>query len=320
MTLAEQEADVIAAEQAAKAETEGSAVVTPVEEKQTPEPAKIEQSPAPAITTPSEVESLKASMAEKEARISELTKRVRDEDGRRGGELNTLRDQIGRLGDQLRDLMSENRELRGTKPAAPAVPAEPDTLETEFPDVAKGVDRRTKPAVESAARAEKTAGEVKAELERLKAEAVQAKYDGFLKSIETVVPRMTEINDDPEFKSWCLQRDPDTGIRRQSILNECSSAMDPEPVIKLFQKWEKSKITVAQPPVPEPQKGPAKPAKEDQVAVPPSSAQPGKPKPVNLERRIKEIEDKVFRFGTATAADRAEYDRLLDAQARGENT
>lgn len=317
MTIEEQEADVIAAELAAKAEAEGTQVVEPAKEAKTPEPVK-EQSEAPVATKTDEVEPAQAVLAEKDARIAELTKRVRDEDGRRGGELNALRDQVGKLGDQLRDLMAENRLLRQAPPA-PVVPAEPDPLETEYPEVAKGMDRRAKPAMDAAARAEQLAKEAQASTQKLIENQRQRDYDGFLASVKSSVPKLDEYNHDPEFIAWCKGRSAGTPFSRQYVLDECSASMNSQPVVEIFQQWEKEKTPVA---VPEQEipKGPAKPSKEAQLEVPKSSASPQKVKVVNSAKRLKEIEDKVFRFGTSTADDRIEYNRLLDAQERGELT
>lgn len=317
MTIEEMEADAIAAELAEKAAAEAPSDVKPVVEEPTPEPVK-EQSPAPEQPAADEVEPMKAVLAEKDARIAELTKRVRDEDGRRGGELNALRDQVGKLGDQLRDLMAENRSLRQAPPAAPVAP-EPDPLETEYPEVAKGMDRRAKPAMDAATRAEQLAKEANESTQKLMANQRQRDYDAFLGKIKSSVTKMDDYNHDPEFLAWCKQRSSGTPFSRQYVLDECSISMNPEPVIEIFQQWEKEKTAVSAP-EPEIPKGPAKPSKEAQSEVPRAAAPAAKVKVVNSAKRLREIEDKVFRFGTSTAEDRIEYNRLLDAQERGELT
>jgi len=331
MTVEEMEADVKAAEEAAKKEAEQSqqpAPEPPKQEEPTPEPPKEEEpkpdpakeQPAPEETKVSsaELEALKTAIAEKEARIAELTKRVRDEDGRNGGKLAELQTSVTKLGDQLRQVMEENRELRKQKPAEPVTPPEPDTLETEYPEVAKGVDKRAKPAMDAAARAEQMAKEAKEETQKLIATQRERDYAAFLTSIRTAIPKMDDYNSDPEFLAWCKSRSIGTPYARQQVLDICSQTMNPTPVIELFQQWEKEKTPVTIVPS-EPAK--AKPSKEAQQEVPRSSAAAAKAKPaVDVAKRLREIEDKIFRFGTGTAEDRLEYDRLLDAQEREAKT
>lgn len=319
MTQEELEADAIAAEIAARAE-EGQPVPEPVAPKQTPEPPKSEppkdapikeSTPVPAETPSAEIEALKSVMAEKDARIAELTKRVRDDDGKRGGELTVMRDQIARLGDQLRDLMAENRELRHAQPAEPATPPEPDTLETEFPEVAKGVDKRTKPALDEARKAAQETKANREEIERLKQSQYQRDYGEFIGKVRTAVPQLDQYNADPDFIEWCKGRNPGSPYPRQATFDECRRVMDAGPVIELFQQWEKMQNDTANPP----SSKPGKPSKEAQIEVPRSAAAATKGKPPVKDNRIKEIEDKIFKFGTATKDDRLEYERLLDEQA-----
>jgi hypothetical protein len=321
MTQEELEADAIAAEIAARAE-EGKPAPEPQAPKQTPEPQKLEppkdapikeSTPAPAETPSVEIEALKSVMAEKDARIAELTKRIRDDDGKRGGELTVMRDQIAKLGDQLRDLMAENRELRHAKPAEPATPPEPDTLETEFPEVAKGVDRRTKPALDEARKASQDAKEAKEKLQRIEESQYQRDYGEFIGKVRTAVPKLDQYNADPDFIEWCKGRNPGSPYPRQATFDECRRVMDAGPVIELFQQWENMRNDTANPQ----SHGPSKPSKEAQVEVPRSSAAATKGKPQVKGNRIKEIEDKIFKFGTATKEDRLEYERLLDEQAQG---
>ena len=331
MSMEELEAEIKADEKALM-ETTAEPVVTP-EPTPTQEPTKAESEkgtppkeespkeeapvePAPVVPDSSEMDTLKAQLAEKEARLTELTKRIRDEDGKRGGELSTLRNQMENLGNQLRDLISENKELR-QNPPKPAEPQEPDPLETEYPEVAKGMDRRTRPVLEAAQRAEREAKEAKEELRKMQENQRRREYDSFLSSIKTAVPKLDEHNGNPEFLQWCLGKNPASPYTRQQVLDACSASMDSVPVVELFQQWEREKNPVT-PKSTETPKGPAKPTKEAQLEVPKSSA-PASTKPkIDLAKEIKRIEDKVFKGigGIATQADRLEYERLLDMQEK----
>jgi len=322
MTQEELEADAIAAEIAAKAEQEEleKAQKEPTltldkgetTEMVTPSPEPVKPEPTPVVTTP-DADALKATIAENETRIADLTKRLRDEDGRRGGDLFALRTQVDNLGSQLRELMAENRELKAKQTAKPIIPKEPDELETEFPSVASGIARRTQPAIEAAARAEQIANEAKENTAKLMQDQRDRDYNSFMSEIRGKVSRFDEINRDPKFIEWCGQRVPGTPFTRQATLTDCGNTMTAQPVIELFQQWEKEnevKVTKVDDDVTNKGK---KPSKEAQVEPPKSSdSTPTATKPKAVGNRIKELEDKIFRFGTATKEDRAELDRLYE--------
>jgi hypothetical protein len=326
MTTEQLEAEIKAQEKALEEASKESAVP---EKKPTPEPEKVETKeetppqeevpaeetqaePAPEEKTPSEFELFKAKMAEQETRIVELTKRVRDDDGRRGGELSALRAKYEKA-------QSELEELR-KNPPKPAAPPEPDPLESEYPEVAKGMERRTRPVMEAALRAEQEAKAVKEELQRLRETQSQRDYASMLSTVNSVVPKREEYDNDPAFVQWCKGTNEGAVQTRQEVFQACSRTLNPTPAIQLYQQWERSKTKA------EPAKVvPAKPKKEDLVDVPRSTNSPDKtaPKKISLEqanRRIKEIEKKVYGGAGATKEETAEHSRLLDAIEKGEIT
>lgn len=334
-TIAELEAEVNAAEQAVLQEGSASdALVEPKTQEvaksvEEPAPAKseeaktVEQTPAP-MDVAKEIEAMKSAMAEKDSRIAELTKRVRDEDGRNGGKLSDLQASIARLGDQLRDVMTENRELRQRleTPKVVEAPPEPDTLEAEYPDVAKGIDRRTKPAYEAATRAEREAREAREEIAKLREAQRVREYNSFLDEVRRGVPDMDRINGDPMFIEWCKSNNPASPMSRQQVLDACASSMNAKPVVELFQQWKNEQNKSSDTPAPV-KAGPAKPTKEAQLTVPQasasSSAQKAKPDAASRDRRIAELEKKVY-AGRGTKEDLDEVNRLLDEKEREAST
>jgi len=331
MTIAEMQADVNAAEQAARAE-EAAAIpaeetvtqtpqAEPVKESTPPEPVK-EVTPAP-VNESAELDSLKAALADKDAKIAELTKRVRDEDGRNGGRLAQLQEQAVRQAEQIRQLTDEVRLSRKVE-AKPEPKPEPDALETEFPELAEGVNNRTKPAMDAAARAEQQAKEAKEQLAKMQVDQRTRDWNAFLGVVKSAVPDMDKTNVDPEFNAWLDGRNPGTSVSRRATMDDCAASLNSGPVIELFQQWnnEKKKSSAAVEPV---TPTVARPSKEAQVEVPRSgAASTTTKKPSNQEaaKRLKQIEDKVLRGigGVSTVADREEYYKLLDAQERGEFT
>lgn len=310
------EADAKAAEEAARAELEKA---EPVAEKPVPtpeapvvEPVKTETPPEPK-PVPVEVKSDEVELLK--TQLAEMTKRVRDEDGRHGGKLAALQQDMSRVSDQLRQVLEENRELRRQKPAEPVAPPEPDPLEG-YQEVAKGVERRTKPIAETAQRAEELSKLNADKLSRMEAAQAARETAAFVDGIRSAIPKMDEHNANPDFAVWCNQEDPDTGEIRQDIFRRCMTTMKNGPAIKLYQKWERETKPVPVSQVEPAPKAPAKPSKEAQVEVPKSSDTSTKSKTRDLDKEVIELRDKIFRFGTATKDDRLKYEQLLDEQER----
>lgn len=323
LTQEEIHAEAVAAEEAAKAEAEPQRVPVASIVVPAPEPEAKAEVPEPAakVEAVPEVNTLTAQIAEKEARIAELTKRVRDEDGRRGGELTGLRQQIERLGDQLTDLMAENRELRQrtlAAPVAPPAPPEPDEFETQYPDLAQGVDRRMKPIQDATSRAEAAAKEAKSELQKLRDEQRNRDFAAYRSEIKKAVPNLDEIDTDPKFNEWLDGTDDDSTLTRRQILNANTATYNHGKSAKLIQRFEQTKTNGVV--APEPQKGPTKPTKEAQIALPKSAGDSPKGAAGPKASRLAELEDKLYRRGDATKEERLELGRLREAEARGELT
>lgn len=308
-TMEELEAEVTAEEQAI-----GKTPAIPAEPAATPEPP-----PAPPAATPepppapsADVESLRQQLAQRDQEVEALRKRLRDDNGRHGGEMASLRTQVERLTDQLRQVMAD----RAAKPPETPKPPEPDELEREYPDIAKGVDARTGRALSIAEQAAKQA----AEATRVTLEARQERFIG---AVTAAVPKWREHNDDQAFAEWCDGREPGSVETRQQVFDRCARDMNPQPIIELYQKWESSKAVQSPesaPTLPTP-KGPQKPPLAAQMEVPQAAGGPQKPEQqaqnTMTRARIKELEDKVLRFGTGTAKDREELEALYDAEASG---
>ena len=286
----------------------------PTAEAQTKENPAVqpEQTPSPAANA--DVEALKTQLAESEARVADLTKRMRDEGGKRGGELNTLRGQVQELSDQVRTLVQENRALRTPKPSEPqppAMPDSPDPLDKYEPEVREGVDRRVKPVSEAAQKATDAASKAEKIAEEAKQEAFRLRQERMFDRIRAAVPNFTELYDKEEFQAWCKQRHAGTPYTRDEILDMCAKRCDADPVIEMCKSWEAEQKPAVAPPV-EP-KGPTKPSKEAQTAIPKAANQPVVTAPPKQDKnaRMKALNDRVFRFGKPLSeAERAEPDEL----------
>ena len=304
------EADAVEAkalEEAAKAE--GAKAEKPVatpEPVVTPEPVK--------VVEPAELETLKQQLQASNDRISELTRRLNSEDGKRGGELNALRHQVEQL-------TVENKELKAkaeAPKAAEVVTEEADYLRKEFPEIADGVDARTKRVSEEAAKARKAADEANMTLAEIR-QARQAEAEGkFFTEVAAAVPDWETINSSPEFLAFCAERIKGTSLTRLEVLRQNRESLSATPIIEVFQDHAASKVDKTGTDEP-PKLKKEKPSLESQQTLPGAGAGAGagSTKPVATRARLRELEAKLFVKGGATREDREEYDRLVDAEESG---
>ena len=318
-TVEELEADIKADEEAERKAAEEAA-----KSEQQPNPA--ETSAEPVVEKPAEqpvgdvaeVADLKAKLQAANDRVAELTKRVNDEDGRRGGELNALRHQVEQLGTQLREIVAENKALKD-KAAPPPAQEEPDYLRKEFPEIADGVEARTSRVLSEAEKAKKAAEDANKTLEELKAERVRDAETRFFEQLSATVKDWETINTSPEFLAYLGERIKGTNRTRLDELRANRAALNVAPVIELFQDYAASKSGSAE--LPKQKKD--KPSLESQQT--PASAGAGASgksddKPKATKARLKELDDRIFVKGVASKDEREEYERLVDADAEGKLT
>ena len=253
--------------------------------------------PTPAPTPDANADALQTAMAEKEAKIAELTKRIMDADGRRGGELSELRRQNEALSTKLEAMLAKLDKVQG--PNVTPAPTEPE------PEPLADYDAATKDGIRQLARREMkpiadALEQTKAELAKAKteiAEAAKGSYETAYRimedKIEQVVPKFREYNVDPKFKEWLEQN------FYTEVLNSAAVNLDLARATTIFRKYDaeqaKPQPTATETPVTT-QRGPVKPSKEAQVAVPAASASPpATPSPiVNINARVAELDKKLF--------------------------
>lgn len=317
MSQSEMDAEAAAADNEATATPESTPAdaavnIDPAAEA-TPEPVSAPESiptPAPTEETPasqpSELDVLKQEMAAKQAKIDELTKRMRDDAGRYGGELS-----------ELRRMIAEMKEMRAATPTAPSTPAEPEPLADYDENVREGVKKIAK--AETKAVMEELA-KTKAEIAAAREEAVKANFDRYIDRVVTAVPSAKDLNEDPAFNAWLDSTKAGTGRRTlREELNECNAERDHDTAIAILRRYESEHPKAAAKPVETP-RGPVKPSKEAQVAVPNAAGDTAQKKTAGPSRaRMTLLEGKINN-NTATKAEGEEYDRLVDAETRGELT
>lgn len=60
----------------------------------------------------------------------------------------------------------------------------------------------------------------------------------FWSQLSTAVPNWRETNDDPDFQTWLLERDPLVGITRQTMLEDAQRNLDAARVAQFFTTWQ----------------------------------------------------------------------------------
>jgi len=268
-----------------------------------PEPVEPESTPEPQ---PSALDALKQEMTSKQAKIDELTKRIRDDAGRYGGELS-----------ELRRMIAELKEMRSATPAASPTPVEtePEPLADYDENVREGVRKivkaETKAVIEDLA---KTKAEIAAERE----ESAKAEFVRYVDRVKADAPAASELNNDPSFNAWLDSTKAGTGRRTlRQELDECNAMRDHETAVAIIRRYESEHPKAAATPIETP-RGPVKPSKEAQVAVPSAAGAIPPQKQSGLTMaRLKLLEGKTLN-NTATKEEYAEFERLSDAADRGE--
>jgi hypothetical protein len=254
-------------------------------------------------------------MAEKDAKIAELTKRIMDADGRRGGELSELRRQNEALSTKLEAMLAKLEKVQS--PGATPAPAEPEVepladYDAAVKDGIRQLARREMKPISDALE------QTKAELAKAKteiAEAAKGSYETAFRimeeKIEQAVPKFREYNVDPKFVEWLKQN------FYTDVLNDAAAKLDLARATTIFRKYDAEQKTspATETPVETP-RGPVKPSKEAQVAVPAAGASPPvTPSPiVNINARVAELEKKLYSH-RITPKESKELDDLYEKQA-----
>ncbi len=146
---------------------------------------------------------LQKQIADKEAKIEELTKKLNAADGRRGSELETLRNQVSHLTEQMAAAAAEKEALRSEQELKAKANA------PLSPDVFAGIDKELlEDYDESALRvmatvAENISRQQLANLPQVSPDEIRelretTEYKNYLASVETLAPGFISVNGDAE--------------------------------------------------------------------------------------------------------------------------
>lgn len=92
-------------------------------------------------------------------------------------------------------------------------------------------------------------GQVMPQVANVTQRQVATQEQQFWGRLNELVPDWAKINDDPDFQTWLLAKDPLTGITRQTYLEDAQAALDPVRVASFFNVWtEMGNPTTPKPP------------------------------------------------------------------------
>ncbi|MEI6165936.1 MAG: hypothetical protein WCS52_01960 [bacterium] len=280
--------------------------------------------PVPDPVPNAELTELKNQLDAEKARVAELTAKLNEADGRRGGELRMLRESVESMRVQMQTLSEENRKLSEAAknpppPAAPSVDDEEDKAFAEhFPTRAAREKAEAKRREAELEKIRQEALEAKKKAELLERQSMQTATQRFAEEVKAKVPTFLEVIRDPAFNAWAnATRIKGTPMTFGDSYDQAAANLDVNQAIEVLEAYASSKQPITPPaaPVVDTTK-PPKPSKEAQ-SVPASAAgggaetvpDPSKDKSKRAAR-IKELEYKVFESRTATVAERAEIEKL----------
>lgn len=285
-------------------------------------PEKPEQN-APDSQPLPPVDDLQKQVADKEAKIEELTKKLNAADGRRGSELESLRNQVAHLTDQMAAATAEKEALRSQQEEA-------EQANAPLPaDVFAGIDKELlEDYDESALRVMATvAANITKQQLRNSATSEEVKelkrstdYKNFLSSVETLAPGFISWNGDVEagiepkqewvdFLSLPVNSDLSSETWGQMANRENSAAFAAK-AFKVFQKSQGQDTS----------EGIEKPTLEGQIAPSKSTASPsssGKAKGSLSRSDYEKLQKRAATPGGLTQEIRDELNKYRRAEIEG---
>jgi hypothetical protein len=158
--------------------------------------------------------------------------------GRENAELRRARDAITQLSNRLENLERENNSLKST-PQQPTQSNEATTLsEEEIADYGPefvSVMRRV--AAETAAPLNEEINRLRAQMGHVQQETGNAFLTRMNTTLESLVPRWSDLNRDPRFVEWSQLPDIFSGAIRKVLMQEAWNSGDPQRVAAFFQAF-----------------------------------------------------------------------------------
>lgn len=221
-------------------------------------------------------------------------------------------DRATQLNQRITDLEQENRTLKAS--GAHGTPAKvdlsafftPEQIEQFGEDQCEAIANATLKGARATVQQEIEA-QVKPLRDRADADAKaakQAKEDAFWDKLAELVPDYEAVDATDEWREWLSQKDENTGLVRQRILNQHHAALDAVQCAKVFQAYAKSKARPA-PPV-APSGGAGSGGGEDPPANTPAQGYPSQAEMKDYYKRAK--------LGKVKEAERVAFEARLRQQ------
>ncbi len=200
--------------------------------------------------SPSEPESKKGSTPKEDEET--LAQKYRTLQGMYNAEVPRLHAQNKELNQRLQhmeQLLSSLSSEQQSKPAQ-TEPTEPLVSDKDVEEYGESLDVMRKVSREEYLPVTKKIAELENYIEQLQKNVVpqvnnlaqqqQASTEQqFWSQLTNAVPNWRDVNDDPDFQTWLLERDPLVNVTRQTMLEDAQRNLDANRVAQFFSTWQR---------------------------------------------------------------------------------
>lgn len=162
--------------------------------------------------------------------------------------------EMSRALDEIRALNRQNQELAQriadmservtqVQQQPEQTPTEVSEFLSEYPEIAKGVEKLIAQRVAQATRdlQPQAPDELVDRMHQLEVSTLNINEQRFFDALTNAVPDWETINNDQEFVAWLRTMDPYSGIPRQVMLNDARQQLDARRAIAFFSSWKEAK-------------------------------------------------------------------------------
>jgi hypothetical protein len=206
-----------------------------------PTPVPVEKPVTPDPQVISELEGLKAKLAESESRRTDLQARLDRQSGEFGGNLDKMRNQLREVSDAYASLKGQYDALLEKSKQVPATPSKvvSDDLRAAFPDAADAIEQTIASLKAQVAEVAKIGEEGRTQAKRAEQSAQQLAEARFSEKLYGAIPDFDSLNLTPEWKAFVSK--PDLyGRPLVEFLNDAWAKLNADPLIVAVAEFKAS--------------------------------------------------------------------------------
>jgi len=179
-----------------------------------------------------------------------LTQKYRTLQGMYNAEVPRLHSQNKELTQRLQQMeqLLSNLSSEQNSQAAPQTPSEPLISEKDVEEYGESLDVMRKvsreeylPVTQKIAELEKYIDQLQKnvvpQVNNLAQQQKASTEQQFWSQLTASVPNWREVNDDPDFQTWLLERDPLVNVTRQTMLEDAQRSLDANRVAQFFSTY-----------------------------------------------------------------------------------